>query len=187
MGTSRGCTSVDPEVRVTEPRHGASRAEVSDLRNIVDRLDLLMGGPGTSSRRGGGRSTRDEAIVALGERIEALEGEVDELRTLVNHLMTIATWQAKVTATLVDDRAGEDDGDDVDVDVTEDERMPDRRPQARGDSEAHGHDRHAGRDGIRAAQRHAPHATALDDDIDDILGGDRSGPHHDPPPPDFGI
>jgi len=161
---------------VTQPHHGSSRAEVDDLRNIVDRLDLLMGGPGARSGRGG-TSPRDEAIAALGERIEALESEVDELRTLVNHLMTIATWQAKVTATLVDDRAE----DDIDLADAEPE------PRHGGSGRSRADERHDDGDGPLPRNRPPAQATTLDDDIDEILGSERGGSHHDAAPPDFGI
>jgi hypothetical protein len=162
---------------VTQPHHGSSRTEVSDLRNIVDRLDLLMGG-GPGPRSGHGvTSPRDEAITALGERVEALEREVDELRTLVNHLMTIATWQAKVTATLVDDRA------DDDADLTQ----PEPEPQHGGTGQRSAHERRGDGDGADVAHGPTAPATTLDDDIDEILGADHRGPHHDPAPPDFGI
>lgn len=166
---------------MTPPHHGPSRTEVSDLRNIVDRLDLLMGGaPGPRPGHAGHgvTSPRDEAIAALGERVEALERDVDELRTLVNHLMTIATWQAKVTATLVDDRAD----DDVD-----DTAPTERQPRYEGAGRPAAHERRGDDDGVQVPHRSAAPATTLDDDIDEILGSDRRGPHHDPAPPDFGI
>lgn len=163
---------------MTQPQRGSSREEVSDLRNIVDRLDLLMGSPAQPTGRAGGRTSRDEAIMALGERVETLEGEVEELRTLVNHLMTIATWQAKVTATLVDDR-----DDDTPVDDAAD---PVADPQQGGGRPQPDEWQHDG-DAARRGQRHATHATALDEDIDDILGAERGGSHHDTAPPDFGI
>lgn len=166
---------------MTQPHHGSSRTEVSDLRNIVDRLDLLMGGPGPRSGHGG-TSARDEGVAALEERVEALESEVEELHTLVNHLMTIATWQAKVTATLVDDRA--DDVDD-DVDLTRSEPAP--QPQYGGAGQPSGDEPHRDDGDTPVAHRSSAPATTLDDDIDEILGSDRGGSHHDPPPPDFGI
>lgn len=168
---------------MSQSQHGPPRTEVGDLRNIVDRLDLLMSG--SSSRAGrAGSSVRDEVIAALGERVEALEGEVDELRTLVNHLMTIATWQAKVTATLVDDRA---DGADEDIDVTDAAPNGDAQPRyAAAGKAAAAEQRHDGAGG-RSHRPSAAPATTLDDDIDDILGSDRGGSHHDAPPPDFGI
>lgn len=88
---------------------------VADLRNIVDRLDLLMrsaDGADAAPIVDGRSALREQR-----ERIGVLEHEVGELRTLVGHLMTIATWQAKVTATLV--------GDDADV-RSADDPMPDR-------------------------------------------------------------
>lgn len=189
---------------MTQQHHGSSRTEVSDLRNIVDRLDLLMGGPGPRAGHGA-TSPRDETIAALGERVDALEGEVEELRTLVNHLMTIATWQAKVTAQLVDDELGNDpdEADELygdgppaghrDVgpirppadgspprrgpgDAATDERPPPRFEQRREDAPRH--QQHAGR----------PHqTTTLDEDIDDILGVDRKPASDRDSPPDFGI
>jgi hypothetical protein len=169
---------IDREVRVTRPHHGSPRTEVSDLRNIVDRLDLLMGGPGPGSGHGVA-SPRDEAIAALRERVEALEGEVDELRTLVNHLMTIAAWQAKVTAALVDDRA--------DLDVDDDIEPTRPEPQYGGAGQPSANERQRDDDSTQAPHRSQAPATMLDDDIDEILGSDRRGPHHDPAPPDFGI
>lgn len=184
VGTSRHCSPlVDPEVRVSQSQHGPPGTEVSDLRNIVDRLDLLMSGPGSRAGRTGS-SVRDEVISALEERVEALEGEVDELRTLVNHLMTIATWQAKVTATLVDDRA--DDADE-DIAVTDAAPNGDAGPRyATAGTAVAAEQRHDGA-GARSRRPPAAPATTLDDDIDDILGSDRGGSHHDAPPPDFGI
>jgi hypothetical protein len=163
---------------VTQPHHGSSRTEVDDLRNIVDRLDLLMGGPGARSGRGG-TSPRDEALAALAERVEALEGEVDELRALVNHLMTIATWQAKVTATLVDDR-----DEDVDVTATGSEPHPEPQYPGPGHLQAHEHD---GDGDDTSPRRPQAQATTLDDDIDEILGSERGGAHPEAAPPDFGI
>jgi len=165
---------------VTQQHHGSSGTEVDDLRNIVDRLDLLMGGPGARSGRGG-TSPRDEALAALGERVEALEGEVDELRTLVNHLMTIATWQAKVTATLVDDRAE----DDVDLTVPESEPQPELQYPGSGHPQAQ--ERDGDGDGTPPRRRPPAQATTLDDDIDEILGSERGGSHPEAAPPDFGI
>lgn len=166
---------------MTQPHHGSSRTEVSDLRNIVDRLDLLMGGPGPRSGHGG-TSAPDAAVAALGERVEALESDVEELRTLVNHLMTIATWQAKVTATLVDDRAADGDGDG-DIDLTHAEP----EPQYGGSGQPSNHERHRDGGDVPAPHRSAAAPTTLDDDIDEILGSDRGGSHRGPPPPDFGI
>lgn len=162
---------------MTQPHRGSSRTEVTDLRNIVDRLDLLMGGPGPRSGHGV-TSPRDEAVAALGERVEALEREVDELRTLVNHLMTIATWQARVTATLVDDRAGDDDTDLTQVEP---------EPQYGGTERSSTHARRGDDDGAQLPHGPTAPAATLDDDIDEILGADHPGPHHDPAPPDFGI
>jgi len=177
---------------VTQPHHGSPRTEVSDLRNIVDRLDLLMGGPGPRAGHGA-TSPRDETIAALGERVDALEGEVEELRTLVNHLMTIATWQAKVTATLVDDRADHDVDDDIDLTRSEPEpedltrSEPEPEPQYGGSGQPSAHERHRDGEGTQERHRSPAPASTLDDDIDEILGSDRGGSHHDPAPPDFGI
>jgi hypothetical protein len=108
-------TFTDQEAGVAQPQRGPVRTEVSDLRNIVDRLDLLMGSSAdaaTESPHGFGGSAREqieEALSELAHRVGVVEREAEELRTLVNHLMTIATWQAKVTATLVGDEDDEDD------------------------------------------------------------------------------
>jgi ElaB/YqjD/DUF883 family membrane-anchored ribosome-binding protein len=105
----------DQEAGVAQSQRGPVRTEVSDLRNIVDRLDLLMGSSAdasTESAHGIGGSAREqieEALSELSHRIGVVEREAEELRTLVNHLMTIATWQAKVTATLVGDEEEADE------------------------------------------------------------------------------
>lgn len=167
---------------MSQPQRGSARAEVSDLRNIVDRLDMLMGAS-TAGAAGGSvdGSQLEGTMMELTDRLSALEDEVEELRTLVNHLMTIATWQAKVTATLVGDEV-EGDGDDASYDERE-ERYG--QPSGPGPQL----DRHD--DGAVQAQQtqHAPRTATLDDDIDDILGVDREQPRHghDSAPPDFGI
>lgn len=191
---------------MTQPQRGSARSEVDDLRNIVDRLDLLMGGATSSAGPADGRAGVDRTVAELLDRVGALEDQVDELRTLVNHLMTIATWQAKVTAQLVDDELGDapDEADERygdgppaghrDVgptrppadgspprrgpgDAASDERPPPRFEQRREDAPRH--QQHAGR----------PHqTTTLDEDIDDILGVDRRPTSdRDSSPPDFGI
>lgn len=161
---------------MTQPHHGSSRTEVDDLRSIVDRLDLLMGGTGPRSGRRG-TSPRDEAFAALGERLDALEGEVDELRALVDHLMTIATWQAKVTAALVDDR---------DDDSAPTGSGP-RREWENGEPPRVAHGRSGEGDGRLMRDRPAGGPPTLDDDIDDILGSERGATRRTQAPPDFGI
>jgi hypothetical protein len=174
------------------------RTEVSDLRNIVDRLDLLMGSTADASAsvpHALGESAREQiekTLVDLGDRVGALEREAEELRTLVNHLMTIATWQAKVTATLV----GEEE-------ATADEPPADEGPAAAEEEAAadedvyavaapeHGFVDRVGRH-MDTRREEPPMVrqggpTTLDDDIDDILGTDREHSSEDSPPPDFGI
>jgi hypothetical protein len=51
------------------------------------------------------------------------------LRTLVNHLMTIATWQAKVTATLIGDEES-DEGPDTNDEVYSVAPTPEHHPVA---------------------------------------------------------
>ena len=103
---------------MAQPQRGPVRTEVSDLRNIVDRLDLLMGastdasGDAGESLPGTVREQIERTLSDLTERVAGVERETEELRTLVNHLMTIATWQAKVTATLVGDE-GEPEADEA--------------------------------------------------------------------------
>jgi ElaB/YqjD/DUF883 family membrane-anchored ribosome-binding protein len=105
----------DQEAGVAQPQRGPVRTEVSDLRNIVDRLDLLMGSSADASAEsaqglgGPAREQIEEALSELSHRVGVVERETEELRTLVNHLMTIATWQAKVTATLVGEENETDD------------------------------------------------------------------------------
>jgi ElaB/YqjD/DUF883 family membrane-anchored ribosome-binding protein len=176
---------------VAQPQHGPMRTEVSDLRNIVDRLDLLMGSTAdasASSQHALGESAREQiekALADLAERVGALERETEELRTLVNHLMTIATWQAKVTATLVGDDEVEEPPEDHRPDADEDNVYAVAGPE-------HGFVDRVGRhvDPRRPEEppmaRHAGAAT-LDDDIDEILGTDREPSSEDSPPPDFGI
>lgn len=203
---------------MTPPHHGSDRTEVRDLRNIVDRLDVMMDAAGTSSRAaGGGRETTEEVVERLADRVEQLQSEVEELRALIDHLMTIATWQARVTATLVEDRAPEDDAVAVDDDdaeiavVTSAERARDDAASGRArDDHAsatepivalrhddadrrrereHERDRDRGDDRDRRHDRPAPArvATTLDEDIDDILGTKRRSRRREAPPPDFGI
>jgi ElaB/YqjD/DUF883 family membrane-anchored ribosome-binding protein len=173
---------------VAQPQRGPMRTEVSDLRNIVDRLDLLMGssteasGQSLHGLRGSEREQIGDVLADLANRVEALERETEELRTLVNHLMTIATWQAKVTATLV----GEDDA----------AAAPDSSADANEGGYAvagpeHNYVDRVGRhvESRRSDEplpRHAGPAM-LDDDIEDILGTDREPSSEDNPPPDFGI
>lgn len=174
---------------MAQPQRGPMRTEVSDLRNIVDRLDQLMGSSAEASAEslhglgGSAREQIEETLADLANRVGALERETEELRTLVNHLMTIATWQAKVTATLV--------GDDETDDVPEGNSDNNEDVYAVAAPEQHFVDR-VGRhvDPRRSEEphlaRHAGPAT-LDDDIDDILGTDREPSSEDSPPPDFGI
>lgn len=177
---------------MTQSPRGSARTEMSDLRNIVDRLDLLMGASSTSTAEPtGGRTTVDETVGVLTERLATLEHEVEELRTLVNHLMTIATWQAKVTATLVKDEVTADDADQPQAGGRSDGSSgsaegsvhdTDRRARHVDDDEPRRDDRQEGGDSAPPA----PRTTALDDDIDDILGTTRR-PSRQTPPPDFGI
>lgn len=174
---------------MAQPQRGPTRTEVSDLRNIVDRLDLLMGATAEGAGEGGrgltgtARQEIEMALNELTERVAAIEQETEELRTLVNHLMTIATWQAKVTASLVGDEE-EEEAEPADEDVYE---SPYEAPPDRGFVDRVGH--HV--EGRRHDEQHAAHhaaATSLDDDIDDILGTtDREPSPDDGPPPDFGI
>ncbi|CAN5872830.1 hypothetical protein BH23ACT10_BH23ACT10_19510 [soil metagenome] len=175
---------------MTQPLPGSARTEVNDLRNIVDRLDLLMGSSPATALQTSSDPQVDDNIAELTARLGALEGEVEQLRTLVNHLMTIATWQAKVTATLV----GEDDTSDDDADPDE---PPRAAPQHHGDDiRAMPGERDDTQGGSRERTRHepveppappAPRVTTLDDDIDEILGTDRRSSSRAAPPPDFGI
>jgi hypothetical protein len=193
---------VDWEVGVTQPERGPSRAEVNDLRNIVDRLDLLMGATGTTSDGSTQRGRTAEVIAQLTERIDELTTQVDDLRTLVNHLMTIATWQARVTATLVDDQTRDEsdpdpeDGHDVpnagDDDVVDDagrQRVDGVAQHESPSAPARASD--AGEVQVRFPRPPRPErqraTTTLDDDIDDILGGHRAPRAREAPPPDFGI
>ncbi|HEX6254562.1 MAG TPA: hypothetical protein VFZ70_02010 [Euzebyales bacterium] len=199
---------VEWEVGVTQPQRDPSRTEVNDLRNIVDRLDLLMDATGQTTDGPAQPGPTAEVIAQLTERIDELTSQVDDLRTLVNHLMTIATWQARVTATLVDeqtrdeidrqpdtDGGGRDAGDeaagdgagpeDGDVDGAADRASPPPSPPAPtaapDTDETHVRIPRPPRPATRRA------ATALDDDIDDIHGGHRAARSRDAPPPDFGI
>jgi hypothetical protein len=147
-----------------------------------------------SSQHALGESAREQIEKVLGdlaERVGALERETEELRTLVNHLMTIATWQAKVTATLVGDE--DDEADEAE------EAVEDPPPSTDGEEDVfavagpdHGFVDRVGRhvDPRRPEEpplaRH-PGAATLDDDIDEILGTDREPSSEDSPPPDFGI
>ena len=180
---------------MAQPQHGPVRSEVSDLQNIVDRLDLLMGSTGEASAdslHGIGETARaqiDDALTDLTSRVNALEREAEELRTLVNHLMTIATWQAKVTATLV----GEDDQDDDVSDENEEAYASPGQPQRQFVERVGRHveprrpdDPQRGRRPEDSQQRSS--SPTLDEDIDDILGADREPSGEDgSPPPDFGI
>lgn len=165
---------------MTQSQRGSAHAGVSDLRNIVDRLDLLMGASaGAAAEATSQRSQLDEAVADLLDRVGVLEGEVEDLRTLVNHLMTIATWQAKVTATLVGDDAEDEAPDD-----------PGRHNPPAAE-QRHGvirqtHAPPVDDDGARRPH-HGQQTTTLDDDIDEILGTDRESSGDDTAPPDFGI
>ncbi len=171
---------------MTQPQRGSARTEVRDLRNIVDRLDVLMGSPTAAGSQATAQSALGRTLVALTERVDALEREAEELRTLVNHLMTIATWQAKVTATLVgeEDAAEEDEPDDEPR-----EGRPVERPRGQDGSAwhraTHGSDHRDG-GGTEDIQRPSP-ARTLDEDIDDILGTGQNTSGDDAAPPDFGI
>jgi ElaB/YqjD/DUF883 family membrane-anchored ribosome-binding protein len=207
---------------VAQPQRGSMRSEVSDLQNIVDRLDLLMGSSAEASSEhlhGISESAREQiesSLAELASRVGALERETEELRTLVNHLMTIATWQAKVTATLVGDES--DDTPDTNNEVYSVDPAPERHSVAPVPEH---HSIPAGPEGDFAAResragdsaepragnfvdrvaKHVeprrpeprlpsrrPSPTTLDDDIDDILGTDRDPSSEDSsPPPDFGI
>lgn len=175
---------------MTQSPRGSARTEMSDLRNIVDRLDLLMGASSTSTAQPTGVPV-DETVGVLTERLATLEHEVEELRTLVNHLMTIATWQAKVTATLVEDEVTAHDADQPQAGGRSDGSSgsaegsvhdTDRRAGHVDDDEPRPDDRQEGGDSAPPA----PRTPALDDDIDDILGTTRR-PSRQTPPPDFGI
>lgn len=159
---------------MTPSPHGSARTEVNDLRNIVDRLDQLMGASTTPGAQTSDASEVDAAVADLVERLGSLEDEVAELRTLVNHLMTIATWQAKVTATLVGEDVAADDDE-----VAQPSDAP-RDPAGEREQPAAG-DRNSG------PASHGPGTVALDDDIDTILGTDRTSSARRTPPPDFGI
>lgn len=208
---------------MAQPQRGPVRTEVSDLRNIVDRLDLLMGSSAdasTESAHGIGGSAREqieEALSELSHRIGVVERETEELRTLVNHLMTIATWQAKVTATLVgdEDEPVEQEPPPLpthqDPPVATDDPMeeqqlyspppppPDQQEFVESGSPAHGADLRSQSFVDRVGQHmetrrnddpdrpRRPASTTLDDDIDDILGTDRDPSSEVGPPPDFGI
>ena len=116
---------------MAQPQHGPV-TPVDDLRNIVDRLDLLMETTANASAAESGshpsvREQIEAALVELGERVDGVERETGELRTLVNHLMTIATWQAKVTATLV---AGQERGEDAQFGDAPDDDVPVRASAA---------------------------------------------------------
>lgn len=165
---------------MTQSSRGSDRTEVSDLRNIVERLDLLMGSSPSAAAQPAPLSSVGDMVTDLTDRLGMLESEVSELRTLVNHLMTIATWQAKVTATLVGEEA-DVDGDEGSAGTARDERRP-RAPGGQASGE-----RGPDEAGAGAATPQAPPTTTLDDDIDDILGTDRGARSSDAPPPDFGI
>lgn len=193
---------------MTQSPRGSARTEMSDLRNIVDRLDLLMGASTTTTETTGDPTTVDKTVGVLTERLATLQDEVEELRTLVNHLMTIATWQAKVTATLVGDEITTDVGEDqpqarertdgspgsADGSVHHTDHDTDQRARHVESDGRHGDDRRQRDDGRQREDRQhrgdsappAPSTTTLDDDIDDILGTARR-PSRQTPPPDFGI
>jgi hypothetical protein len=173
---------------------------VDDLRNIVDRLDLLMGSATAAGPAHPGAGI-DRTVTELGERVDVLEEQVEELRTLVNHLMTIATWQAKVTAQLVDDEVGDQPGeahaDDAGAGSYRDDAPTRRRaddPMPRRTSEGTPADappppierRRDERQRQQQAGRTRP-TTTLDEDIDDILGVDRDPSERGSGPPNFGI
>jgi ElaB/YqjD/DUF883 family membrane-anchored ribosome-binding protein len=199
------------------------RSEVSDLQNIVDRLDLLMGSSAdapTESVHGISESAREQleaSLADLANRVGALERETEELRTLVNHLMTIATWQAKVTATLVGDDETDDAPDAKDdvysvtagqerhpVSATPERRSvgpgPERNFASRETRAGASAEPRPPGDFVDRVAKHVeprrpepprlsrrPPTPTLDDDIDDILGTDREPSSDDSPPPDFGI
>lgn len=163
---------------MTQPQRGSARGEVSDLRNIVDRLDMMMSGSSAPAGRASAHTRRDEMILELAERVQDLERDVEELRTLVNHLMTIATWQAKVTATLVGEELADDD-EDADPAVDRDVPPAPQASRRRRAVDPHGEE--------GPPQGHHRGSTrTLDDDIDGILGASPS-PRHDAGPSDFGI
>lgn len=166
---------------MAQSHRGSSRAEVSDLRNIVDRLDMLVSASSGPSGRGASHAPRDEMLLELTERVHALEDEVEELRTLVNHLMTIATWQAKVTATLVGEDVM-DDGEDEDEDGEDEGAARQAAPSAhRRGAEPDREERQ------RPSGSHRGGRRTLDDGIDGILGADRATSRRDAGPADFGI
>jgi hypothetical protein len=184
---------------VTQPQRGSARSEVDDLRNIVDRLDLLMGGR-TAAGGGEARGGVHQVVTEFADRIDELEAQVDELRTLVNHLMTIATWQAKVTAQLVDDELGGAEEDDPDAHAARPaaerrepassaERAPDERPRGHPtDDRPPPRSEHRREEPRRQGSGRPPRTSTLDEDIDDILGVDRGHrTARDNGPPDFGI
>lgn len=178
----------------------ARAGAVSDLRNIVDRLDMLMGSQSSSSAPVPADDEQTEVAIALSDvrdRTTTLEGEVEQLRTLVDHLMTIATWQAKVTAALVGD-----EGADQPVDAHEvhdrygddrEDHAPERSTEQHDDAEHRGQeDARVRPDDPRIVGRGPTtrrRTISLDEDIDDILGSqlDPSMVRGQPPPPDFGI
>lgn len=189
---------------MAQPQRGSTRSEVSDLQNIVDRLDLLMGSSAEASTEhlhGVSESAREQiesSLADLASRVGALERETEELRTLVNHLMTIATWQAKVTATLVGDES--DDVPDTNDEVYSVDPAPERHSVAPA-PEHHSIPAGPERSFVDRVAKHVeprrpearlpsrrPSPATLDDDIDDILGTDRDPSSEDSsPPPDFGI
>jgi hypothetical protein len=176
---------------VAQPQRGPMRTEVSDLRNIVDRLDLLMGSTADASAsvpHALGESAREQiekTLADLGDRVGALERETEELRTLVNHLMTIATWQAKVTATLVGEEEEADEPPPVEDGAAADEEVYAVAAPEHGFVDRVGRHMDTRREEPPMVRHGGP--TTLDDDIDDILGTDREHSSEDSPPPDFGI
>lgn len=179
---------------MTQPPPGSARTEYNDLRNIVDRLDLLMGSSSTTAHQTSSGPHVNDTIAELTARLGALEGEVEQLRTLVNHLMTIATWQAKVTATLVGEDDTSDDADDHDEPPggAPQQQQQDgddaRETQRQHHDDAPGGPREPTRDApVDRPAPPPPRLTTLDDDIDEILGTDRGSSSHGTPPPEFGI
>lgn len=186
---------------MTQPQRGSARSEVDDLRNIVDRLDLLMGSATAAGTPHAGAGM-DRTVTELVERVDVLEEQIEELRTLVNHLMTIATWQAKVTAQLVDDEVGDqpdqayaDDAgagsyhDDAPTRRPADDPVPRRTPESTpADGPQPPIERRRDEPQRQQQAGRARPTTTLDQDIDDILGVDRGHPSdRGSGPPDFGI
>lgn len=160
---------------MAQPQHGPV-TPVDDLRNIVDRLDLLMETTASASAAESGshpsvREQIEAALVELGERVDAVERDTGELRTLVNHLMTIATWQAKVTATLV---AGQEDGEDAQLGDAPDDDVPVRASASVHEAAAVG--AHADDAPAESGRREGSHAS------DRSPRPERPPTQHRPPP-----